>query len=88
MSARPNPESPQDDPSATYGLKELGCSRQQRLITGREIMDASAPGNFSYAAELLTGLGWSFGLALAVSLVVYGLVRAIGWVISGFVASG
>jgi hypothetical protein len=51
-------------------------------------MDASAPGNFSYAAELLTGLGWSFGLALAVSLVVYGLVRAIGWVISGFVASG
>jgi len=35
----------------------------------------------------LPPLGLGLAMTLAVSLAVYGLVRAIGWVIGGFAAS-
>ena len=41
----------------------------------------------STTAELASGLGCVFGGTLFVGVLVYGIVRAIGWVIGGFVAS-
>jgi hypothetical protein len=42
---------------------------------------------FSYAAMFLLALGLALAITFGVSLAVYGLVRVIGWVISGFAAS-
>jgi hypothetical protein len=42
------------------------------------------PETFSYAAHFLPPLGLGLAITLGVSLAVYGIVRAIGWVIGGF----
>ena len=68
-------------------LKALGCSEWPQTATLDEIRAAKPPKDFSYAASLLPPLGLGLAVTLAVSLVIYGLVRAIGWVIGGFAAS-
>jgi hypothetical protein len=68
-------------------LKELGCSNEPRTVSDRDILDASPPANFSYAVTFLPPLALFLGITLAISLAVYVLVRAIGWVIGGFAAT-
>ena len=70
-----------------WDLKSFGCSDASRLVLEENILNAPSPTDFSYAAELLPGLGWALGAALFVGLLIYGIVRAIGWVIGGFTAS-
>jgi len=41
----------------------------------------------SYAGHRLFPLSIGFAITLAVTLAVYGVVRAIGWVVGGFAAS-
>jgi hypothetical protein len=71
----------------TRDLKELGCSNEPRTVSDRDILDASPPANFSYAVTFLPPLALFLGITLAISLAVYVLVRAIGWVIGGFAAT-
>ena len=60
-------------------LKKIGCSNdEEAVITYGEARDAS--GWFEYATRVV-------GITLAISGAVYGLVRAIGWVVGGFMAS-
>ena len=72
----------------THDLKSLGCSDVSRNVSEREILDARAPAEFHYASALLLPLAVCLAITLAISLAVYGLARAIGWVIGGFAASG
>jgi predicted Co/Zn/Cd cation transporter (cation efflux family) len=69
-----------------YDLKQLGCADWSRTVSATEIKNASVEAEFSYAAALFPSLMFGLGITLVVSLAVYALVRAIGWVIGGFVA--
>ncbi len=69
----------------SYDLKELGCSDVYRLVSKSEIMTASDEGHVGsfwdyYASSLPQLVSWVFLRAFAVSVAVYGVVRAIGWV--------
>jgi hypothetical protein len=64
-------------------LQKLGCSEWTQTTTVSEVYKPPE----SYAASFLPPLGLGLAITLAVSLAFYGLVRAIGWVIGGFVAS-
>jgi hypothetical protein len=68
-------------------LKELGCSHGQRTVSVHEIFSAPPPSEFGWMRELLSGVAKGLGLMLAVSIAVYGVVRAMGWVIGGFFAA-
>jgi hypothetical protein len=67
-------------------LKKLGCANESRMVSVTEIFRANPPAEFSWIGEFsglfVPGLGLAFGLSVA----LYGLVRAIGWVIGGFAA--
>jgi hypothetical protein len=65
-------------------LKELGCSEWRRTVSVLEILDARPPSEFGWMWEFLSDLAKGLGLMLAVSLTVYGVIRAMGWVIGGF----
>lgn len=67
-------------------LKSLGCSEWSRLVSLKAILDVREE-DFSYASALLIPLSIGLLVTLAISLAIYGLVRAIGWVIGGFAAS-
>jgi hypothetical protein len=83
----PSSEVSFDDLIPSHDLKALGCSEVSRKVSDRDILDAVAPMDFSYAAALLPDLAVGLGLTLITSLFVYVVVRAIGWVIGGFAAS-
>jgi hypothetical protein len=68
-------------------LLELGCSDFPRTVSVLEIFRAEAPGEFSWLAAFWPPLGFGLAVSLGVALAVYGIVRAIGWVIGGFTAS-
>jgi hypothetical protein len=68
-------------------LKELGCSDWSRTVSVLEIFGARPPNEFSWAQNISSYLAIGLGITLAVSLAVYGMVRAIGWVIGGFATS-
>jgi hypothetical protein len=65
-------------------LKQLGCSNSEYDTV--KFAEALKPSEFSWLSNLAP---ISFGLALTlmVTFAVYGIVRAIGWVIGGFAAS-
>jgi len=66
-------------------LKQVGCSdKEDETVSYAE---ARNPPEFNWWASLLPPLGLGLAITLAVSLVVYALVRAIGWVIGGFAAT-
>ena len=67
-----------------HDLKDLGCTGTSRKVSVREISAAAPSASFSYVSALLSPLAFVLGVALIVSLAVYALVRAIGWVIGGF----
>ena len=65
-------------------LKQIGCADwDYETVTYGEARNLYGA-LFSNVTQLL-GIG--FAATLAVSLAVYGLVRAIGWVIGGFMTS-
>jgi hypothetical protein len=53
----------------------------------REVVNAASPREFNYAATFLLWLGAGLAMTLAMSLLIYVLIRAIGWVIGGFAAT-
>jgi hypothetical protein len=65
-------------------LQKLGCSEWRQMTTygevvgGQPVMARSIAGSF---------LPISLGITLAISVALYGVIRAIGWVIGGFAAS-
>jgi hypothetical protein len=67
-------------------LQKLRCSDWAGSATVREVHNARPPDAFSYAASFLPPLGVGLAITLAVSFTVYGIGRAIGWVIGGFAA--
>ena len=68
-------------------LKEVGCSEWSERVPVLMIFCAEPPGEFSWTVELWSTYALYVAYALVVSLAVYGIVRAIGWVIGGFAAS-
>ena len=76
-----------DDPvleDREINLKPLGCSNSEYDTV--KFGEALNPPEFSWLSELAKPLSFGLGIGLAVSLAVYGVVRAIGWVIGGFAA--
>src|SRR5262249_17768919 len=71
------------DQSDTVKLKEIGCSNSDDTVTVGEARNP--PPNLNWLAEFGSGLLLSpLPQTLIVTLVVYVVVRAIGWVIGGF----
>jgi len=76
-----------NDPVATINLHELGCSDDpQATIATSELYLAPLP-PFDWYSALVWPLAGIVAGGLAGALMLYGLVRAIGWVVGGFVAS-
>ena len=70
----------------TVKLKQIGCSNSDDTVTVGEARNP--PPNLNWFAEFGSGLLLSpLPQTLIVTLVVYVVVRAIGWVIGGFAAS-
>jgi hypothetical protein len=67
-------------------VQKLGCSDRAQTASFREVFN-SKPDDFSYPIEFLPPLAIGLAITLGLTLFVYGLVRAIGWVIGGFAAS-
>jgi len=85
--SHPEAKNEYDQFDKNYDLKELGCWDETLLVSWSDIMGADVvPPEFSYIAGLLPALLYGFALSLGVAVVVYGVVRAIGWVIGGFAA--
>lgn len=68
-------------------LKELGCSDWPRTVSVLDIFRARPPDKSSWALNISYYLARGLGITVAVSFAVFGVVRAIGWVIGGFAAS-
>ena len=70
----------------TVKLKQIGCSNSDDTVTVGEARNP--PPNLNWFAAFGSGLLLSpLPQTLVVTLAVYGIVRAIGWVIGGFAAS-
>jgi hypothetical protein len=65
-------------------LAKLGCSELSWTPSAREVLNASSPRDFSFTASFLPRLAFGLTATLAAGLLAYGVVRAIGWVIGGF----
>jgi hypothetical protein len=65
-------------------LKETGCRDWGQRVTYGE---ARRPPDFNWYSSFGNSLLLYLTITLAVSLAVYALLRAIGWVIGGFAAS-
>lgn len=72
-----------DPPTAELDLKELGCGGWG-MVTVQEAIQHREQG-FNYPLRLTLFLSFGIAIALVASSAVYGIVRAIGWVIGGFV---
>ncbi len=68
-------------------LRDLGCSEGPNSVALKDVFLATEPPQFPRASALLPPLAIGLAVTLAMSLAVYGLVRAIGWVIGGFAAT-
>ena len=84
---RPSNDVEQGDDDPTFDLRDLHCSDRSRTVAWHQIIDAPVPEHFSYTAKFLIFLSSGLAISLGLALVVYVLVRAIGWVIGGFAAS-
>lgn len=71
-----------DQYMGSVSLKPIGCSD---VDDSAEIADVRDPPDFSWLAASRSAMVPVVSLTLAISLAVYGVVRAIGWVIDGFV---
>jgi len=74
-----------DEQVGTLSLKQVGCSdNEDETISYSE---ARNPPQFYWWASYANNATPYLIFAVAVSAMLYGLVRAIGWVIGGFAAS-
>lgn len=64
-------------------MAAVGCSGYLPV----SMDDALDPPKLFWLKYFAMALAWGLGLTFVGALVVYGLVRAIGWVIGGFAAS-
>jgi hypothetical protein len=78
---------PADRDDYQIDLKAIGCSERAHKVAVREVRDAAPINEFDYTLDYLRRFGIYLALTCGVTLFVYGLVRAIGWVIGGFAAS-
>jgi hypothetical protein len=70
----------------TIKLKQIGCSNSDDTVTVGEARNP--PPNLNWFAEFGSALLLSpLPHTLIVTLAVYAMVRAIGWVVGGFMAS-
>ena len=74
------------DVAVVQELKAMGCSSWLETVSVEDILAAKNNG-FSYAAAFALTMTYGLAITLAFALALYGLVRAIGWVIGGFAAS-
>jgi hypothetical protein len=65
-------------------LKRIGCSDYEESINVAEARATVQA--FNWFSEFAKHLGSGLAITLVVALAVYGLLRAIGWVIGGFVS--
>jgi hypothetical protein len=72
---------------AQLDLHKLGCSDLPQTTTYRDVFEARSPEAFNYVPIFLRHFGFWLAISAAISLAVYGIIRAIGWVIGGFAAS-
>jgi hypothetical protein len=70
--------------SELLNLKEIGCSYYEHDTVS--FGEAWNPPQFNWPSVLAPTLAFNLAVVLAVSLGVYGVIRAIGWVIGGFAA--
>jgi hypothetical protein len=76
---------PSEASKMIISLKQIGCSdRDWDTVSYHE---AANPSEFTWWDWLNDEAPLCILITLAISLAVYGLVRAIGWVIGGFAAS-
>ena len=68
-------------------LQKLGCASSSEIATVGDVLNVPEPMDFSYAGIFYPTLAPLLVVSLILSLLVYCLVRAIGWVIAGFAAS-
>ena len=74
-----------DEQVGTLSLKQVGCSdREDETVSYAE---ARNPPQFYWWASYASNATPYLIFAVAVSVLLWGLVRAIGWVIGGFAAS-
>ena len=67
---------------AQLDLQKVGCSSQPQTTTWGEVFGDHQPLTaFSYVTSFLP-----FIIGFAISVALYGIVRAIGWVVGGFAA--
>ena len=62
----------------------LGCSYKPFALPARDILSASEPRDFSYGDVHRSTFVECLALAALGSLLLYGLVHAIGWIVGGF----
>lgn len=74
---------PWDKFRTQFDLKDLGCSTSTETKSAREIF-AKPPRIWLVWSPVLDKSTVRLLITLALSLALYGLVRAIGWVIGGF----
>jgi hypothetical protein len=65
-------------------LNQLGCSDERKIVTVAEVLDAHAPDALTYVTAFLGVFSLGLGITVSSSMAVYGLVRAIGWIVGGF----
>ena len=69
-------------------LSDIGCTNERGKTASPEaVFHATEPAPFSRATALLPVLSTGLIISFAVALGVYGLIRALDWVIGGFAAS-
>jgi hypothetical protein len=73
------------DKSDRINLRKIGCSKRFGTITVQEAR--SNPPEFNWLATFASATTQVMLWTLALSLAVYGITRAIGWVIGGFATS-
>jgi len=68
-------------------LQKLGCASSSEIATVGDVLSVPEPMDFSYAGIFYPTLAPGLVVSLILSLLVYGVVRFVGWVISGFAAT-
>ena len=65
-------------------MRKLGRASSSEFATVGDVLNVLEPMDFSYAGSFYPTLAPGLVVSIILSLLVYGLVRAIGWVIGGF----
>ena len=69
-----------------FDLRDLGCSGFSQSVSYKEVFSFKGPDRLSIATAALHPLAIGLAVTIAISVALYALIRAIGWVIGGFVS--